>query len=332
MVTVGFHLSYLLCPYNIKVSNAMTLEHLSVLTEEAIEGLAIKPAGIYIDATFGRGGHSMAILDRLGSTGRLMAIDKDPEAIKVGRNAPFAQDTRFSIEKASFATLKALVEEYDWMGRVDGVLMDLGVSSPQIDDPERGFSFMKEGPLDMRMDPQSGISAADWLNQADEVDIANVIYQYGEERYSRRIAKAIVAQRAEEPFTTTSQLAEVVDRASPSREKKKHPATRTFQAIRIFINDELKDLQVCLQECMDVLKVGGRLCAISFHSLEDRIVKQFIQKQERGIDVPPEIPVQEHAMGRRLRKINGLIRPSEQEMSGNIRARSARLRIAEKLA
>ncbi len=305
--------------------------HKSVLLEEAIAGLAIKEGGIYVDATFGRGGHSRAILEKLGPHGRLLAIDLDPEAIAVARQAPFVSDERFEIEQASFSQFDALISKRGWLGQIDGVLLDLGVSSPQLDDPLRGFSFSKEGPLDMRMNPEQGVDAMTWINQADATDIANVLYEYGEERFSRRIARAIVAARAVLRIETTTQLAKIIEKACPKKDKHKHPATRSFQAIRIFINRELESLTDCLPDIVKALKTGGRLCVISFHSLEDRIVKQFIHREAIGDDYPPHFPVPQSSLNQRLKKIGKSIEPSEVEIHDNPRARSARLRIAEKL-
>ena len=307
-------------------------QHESVLLREAIAELAIKEGGIYVDATFGRGGHSQAILERLGPNGRLLAIDLDPEAITVARKAPFLSDTRFEIEQTSFSNLEVAISKRDWRGKVDGVLLDLGVSSPQLDDPMRGFSFLRDGPLDMRMNPDQGIDAMTWINQAEANDIANVLYQYGEERFSRRIARAIVQARETIRIETTTQLAKIIEKANPKKEKHKHPATRSFQAIRIFINQELAALTQCLPQVLEVLSVGGRMCVISFHSLEDRIVKQFIQREAVGDIYPPHFPIPHDQLKQRLRKIGKSIQASEAEMQQNPRARSARLRVAEKLA
>ncbi len=308
----------------------MTYQHQSVLLEESLAGLAIRPDGIYIDGTFGRGGHSAEILKRLGPDGRLLALDKDPEAIKTGQQSPF-KDPRFCIVHDSFAGLKSAVQDRDWMGKVDGVLLDLGVSSPQLDDPQRGFSFNKEGPLDMRMNPEQGMDAATWINQADAGEISRVLRFYGEERFSKRIANAIVAAREEAPIVTTKQLSDLIAKASPTKEFKKHPATRSFQAIRIFINGELDELKTCLQQSLEVLSVGGRLAVISFHSLEDRIVKQFIQRESTGEAVPVDFPVRDIHANVSMKKIGKLVKPSEEEIKHNPRARSSRLRIAEKL-
>ncbi len=308
----------------------MTYAHQPVLLAEVIEGLAIRPDGFYVDLTFGRGGHSQAILNSLGPDGRLMAIDKDPVAVREGKTGPF-RDPRFSIRQASFIELESIVEALGWQGKVNGILMDLGVSSPQLEDPERGFSFMREGPLDMRMNPQQGMDAATWLHQASNEEIIRVLREYGEERYARRIATAIVKEREEQPLKTTLQLAELIKKAVPTREKGKHPATRSFQAIRIFINSELEELKHCLKQCLGALSVDGRICVISFHSLEDRIVKRFFQREARGDDYPPELPILDSKLHRRL-KIVGSITPTQDEIKQNVRARSARLRIAEKVS
>jgi len=228
-------------------------EHKPVLLAEVLEGLNIQASGKYVDATFGRGGHSQAILGCLGSEGKLMALDQDPAAVRVAREAGPFQDPRFCIEHANFSQLKALLQDRGWNGKVDGILLDLGVSSPQLDDPDRGFSFLKDGPLDMRMNTEQKMDAATWLNTAKEKEIADVIYEYGEERQSRRIARAIVFDREKTPFTRTLQLSQMIARILPNKEKNKHPATRTFQAIRIFINRELDVLSTVLNDCVDIL-------------------------------------------------------------------------------
>jgi 16S rRNA (cytosine1402-N4)-methyltransferase len=304
--------------------------HRPVLCTEVIAGLAIAPNGYYVDATFGRGGHSELILQHLGPEGRLLAIDQDPAAVATAQRQPFLNDARFTIKSASFASLANLIEEQGWMGKVNGVLMDLGVSSPQLDDAARGFSFRQSGPLDMRMNPTRGESAADWLNRAGESEIAQVLREYGEERFSRRIARAIVASRRDRPLTDTLQLAALIADAAPVYEPNKHPATRSFQAIRIFINQELTALRAALSQCLNILAAGGRLVVISFHSLEDRIVKQFMQQQVQG-DAPDKLPLREAQRMRRLKLVERLIRPAEAEIVLNPRARSARLRIAEKI-
>lgn len=306
-------------------------EHLPVLLDETVAALAVKPDGIYVDGTFGRGGHARAVLAQLSDEGRLLGLDKDPAAIKEAQQLA-AQDSRFSIEQCSFAELSTAVNERLWQGQVSGILLDIGVSSPQLDVAERGFSFQKDGPLDMRMDPDSGISAAEWLATAEMDDIATVIKTLGEERYGKRIARAIVETREASPITTTRQLAELVDKASPSREKNKHPATRTFQAIRIYINNELEDLKVALEQALDALAVGGRLAVISFHSLEDRIVKRYFRDEARGDDLPPDFPITADQLNPRVKIIGKAIKASDQELAINPRARSAVLRVVEKLA
>ena len=281
-------------------------KHTTVLLDEAVNGLNIRPDGIYIDGTFGRGGHSRLILSQLGEEGRLLAIDRDPQAIAVER---------------------------DLIGKIDGILLDLGVSSPQLDDAERGFSFMRDGPLDMRMDPTRGQSAAEWLQTAEEADIAWVLKTYGEERFAKRIARAIVERNREQPMTRTKELAEVVAAATPVKDKFKHPATRTFQAVRIWVNSELEEIEQALKSSLNVLAPGGRLSIISFHSLEDRIVKRFMRENSRGPQVPAGLPMTEEQLkklgGRQLRAL-GKLMPGEEEVAENPRARSSVLRIAER--
>lgn len=305
--------------------------HKTVLLESAVAALVWDDAGFYVDGTFGRGGHSQAILAKLGPKGVLLAIDKDPEAVALAQSQ-FEKEPRFSIVQASFASLTELIKTRQKAGEVAGVLLDLGVSSPQLDDADRGFSFIQDGPLDMRMNPGEGQSAAQWLAHADEREIADIIYRYGEERHSRRMARAIVAERVKKPITTTLQLAEIVKQANPSWEKNKHPATRAFQAIRIHINQELDDLQSCLQQALEMLKPHGRLVVISFHSLEDRIVKQFIDKHVRGDDFPVGVPVRHDQLNRRLVKVGKPVKAQEEELRRNPRARSAIMRVAEKVA
>lgn len=305
--------------------------HLPVLLDEAIEALAIKPEGIYIDGTFGRGGHSRAILARLGAAGRLIAVDKDPQAIEAGHQLA-QQDARFSIEAGSFVMLEQLAQQHGMLSKVDGLLLDLGVSSPQLDEAARGFSFMQDGPLDMRMDPHSGMSAAQWLAVADEREIADVLWRYGEERFSRRIARLIVQRRLETPITRTLELAALIASAVSKREKHKHPATRSFQAIRIFINRELEDLQTCLEQTPRVLAPAGRLVVISFHSLEDRMVKRYIRRQSQGIPIPRGLPVRDTQTGRTFNGVGKAVRAGAAEAERNPRARSAMLRIAERIA
>ncbi len=306
------------------------LEHRPVLFDEVLAALNIRPDGIYLDGTFGRGGHSAAILQQLNDKGRLLAIDKDPQAVEVARQR-FAGDPRFAIVRGSFTMLGREAEQRGWMGKVDGILLDLGVSSPQLDDPERGFSFSHDGPLDMRMDPDNGLSAAEWLAQAKEAEIASVLKEYGEERFAKRIARAIVQQREQSPITTTARLAKIVAEANPKWEKDKNPATRSFQAIRIFINSELKDLEQVLTQSVEMLAPGGRLAVISFHSLEDRRVKRFIRDEARGGEFPPDLPVTEAQFNRRLRAVGKDIRAGKEELASNPRSRSAVLRVAERL-
>lgn len=305
--------------------------HQSVLLHESIKGLAIKAGGIYFDGTFGRGGHSQEILNHLNERGRLFAIDKDPDAIEYARDH-FGLDKRFHIFHGSFARIRDFAVEAGVLGTVDGILLDLGVSSPQLDNPERGFSFMQQGPLDMRMDITQVVSAAKFVNEAEADEMASIFRIYGEERFAGRIARAIVEARAKEPITSTLQLAEIVKEANPKWEKHKHPATRVFQAIRIHVNQELSDLKICLEQCLDVLAPGGRLAVISFHSLEDRIVKQFMRDKEQGTRPPPEVPVRYEELRTNFKRIGKAVMPQEHEVKDNVRARSAVLRIGEKLA
>ncbi|EMP57503.1 S-adenosyl-L-methionine-dependent methyltransferase mraW [Marinobacter santoriniensis NKSG1] len=306
-----------------------TFAHRSVLLDSAVDYLVTDPQGRYIDGTFGRGGHSRLILDRLGDQGHLLGFDKDPEAIKAAESLA-AEDARFSWFHGSFAEVALAMARRDWE-QVDGVLLDLGVSSPQLDDPTRGFSFMRDGPLDMRMNPHQSPSAAEWLAQADEQDIANVIWRYGEERFSRRIARFVVERRQEAPIETTRQLAELVSEAVPKKEKHKHPATRTFQAIRIFINRELEDLEVCLSAVAERLAPGGRLVVISFHSLEDRLVKRFMRDLARGPKLPKGIPVTADQERSAFRLVGKASKAGDEEISDNVRARSAVMRVLERI-
>lgn len=304
--------------------------HQAVLLDEAIQGLNIKADGIYVDGTFGRGGHSRAILQKLSAAGHLLALDKDPEALREAQKI-LAEDPRFKIIGCSFADIKTALEPYGWSGKVDGILLDLGVSSPQLDDASRGFSFQKDGPLDMRMDPERGQSAAQWLKHAEAKDIIHILKVYGEEKFAKRIATAIVEQRLEQPIETTRQLAELIAEAVPVREKGKDPATRSFQAIRIFINRELEDLDLFLEQVIEVLKPGGRLVIISFHSLEDRRIKRFMRKMSKGDDFPKGLPVTQAQLNPSLKIIGKAIKASEDEVSTNVRARSAVMRIAERI-
>jgi 16S rRNA (cytosine1402-N4)-methyltransferase len=305
--------------------------HEPVLLDEVLEGLKVIADGCYVDGTFGRGGHAEAILARLGPAGRLYAMDRDPAAVAHAR-AALAGDARFSIDHASFAELDAFAERHRIRGRVDGLLLDLGVSSPQLDDPDRGFSFQADGPLDMRMDPTRGESAADWLAHAPADEIARILRDCGEERYAARIARAIVAGRSVTPLRSTRALAELVARASPTRDGHKHPATRTFQAIRIYVNQELEALTRCLAQSLRVLAGGARLAVISFHSLEDRIVKRFIREESAGPALPRGVPVTGGRAPGRLRPIGKAQRASDAEVGRNPRSRSAILRVAERLA
>lgn len=306
------------------------LQHVTVLLHEAVDALIGDAKGVYIDGTFGRGGHSGLILQRLDADGRLLAIDKDLAAIATAE-ARFAGDARFAIAHDSFASLKRLASERGLLGKVQGILLDLGVSSPQLDEAERGFSFMQDGPLDMRMDQSRGQSAAEWVNSADADEIAWVLREYGEERFAKRMARALIEEREKRPFTRTGHLAEVIKAANPAWEKGKHPATRAFQAIRIHINRELADLDDVLAQAVEVLAPGGRLAVISFHSLEDRLVKRFIRQQEQGDPVPKGLPVRDEQLNKTLRSLGKAIKASEAEVAANVRSRSAIMRVAEKL-
>ena len=305
-------------------------EHVPVLVEEVLEGLALRADGLYVDGTFGRGGHTARMLDALGPNGAVLALDRDPAAIEAGHRR-FGDESRLTLVHAEFAELARVVAAQARGREVLGVLLDLGVSSPQLDQPERGFSFAKDGPLDMRMDPLHGESAAAWLARVDERELARVIYELGEERFSRRIAATIVAARAEAPIERTSQLAAIVQRAVRTRDGK-HPATRTFQAIRLFINDELGQLRTALEAAYAVLAPGGRLAVISFHSLEDRMVKQFIRSKSTVDPVFAGLPVIPPAARPVMREVGRKRRATEAEIARNPRSRSAVLRVAEKLA
>lgn len=304
-------------------------QHQPVLLDEALEALDIKADGNYLDCTFGRGGHSRAILARLTEQGRLLALDKDPQAIAAGTRE-LGEDPRFTLKQGSFAELDRWIHDWGVEGGLDGILFDLGVSSPQLDEPERGFSFMEDGPLDMRMDPTRGVSAAEWLAEAPEREIARVIWEFGEERHARRIARSIVTARGHARLERTSQLAELIERTI-GRSERKHPATRCFQAIRIYINNELADLAIGLAGAIRQLRPGGRLVAISFHSLEDRLVKRTLREAARPGQVRRNLP-ENPASAPSLKLIGKAIRPSESEISANPRARSAVMRVAEKLA
>ena len=304
--------------------------HVSVLLEGAVTALVHDVSGHYLDGTFGRGGHSRAILARLAPEGRLTAIDRDPEALSAGRAIT---DARFTLVRASFSALDRVARAQGCCGALAGVLLDIGVSSPQLDDVARGFSFLRDGPFDMRMDPEHGISAAQWIADVEEHEMARVFKDYGEERYARRLAKAIVARRKARPFLRTVDLAEAVKAAHPAWEKHKHPATRVFQAIRIHINDELGQLDAALEAALEALAPGGLLVVISFHSLEDRRVKRFIRDKARGdLDIPRGLPLREDQLNRRLVPVGKAQRPSQEEVDANPRARSAVMRVARKLA
>lgn len=303
--------------------------HESVLLDGAVDALVHTPDGIYLDGTFGRGGHARAILEHLSDRGRLIAIDRDPEALAA---AGEIDDPRFNIRRATFAELGDIAREFDVHGRLAGVLLDVGVSSPQLDDPGRGFSFMRDGPLDMRMDPDSGISAAQWLSETSEREMADIFKRLGEERYARRLARAVVARRSEAPITRTHELAEILKTAHPAWEKGRHPATRAFQAIRIHLNDELGQLERALESAHDALGVDGRLVVISFHSLEDRMVKRFIRDRSRGDrHLPRHMPLREDQINRTMAAVGRAIRPDDRETDHNVRARSAVMRIARRL-
>jgi len=312
-------------------SKSQIFEHISVLVDEAVAALAVREAGCYLDGTFGRGGHSRLILQKLGADGRLLGFDKDPEAVAVGLELA-AADKRFEMMSGSFAELGEVLKQKQLSGKLSGILFDLGLSSPQLDDASRGFSFQQDGPLDMRMNPAAGQSAADFLASASEEDIAQVFKDYGEERFARRMARAVVLRRSERAFTRTLDLAEVLKAANPAWEKGKHPATRAFQGLRIFINQELIDLERGLSAALEALTPGGRLVVISFHSLEDRIVKRFMQSKARQPknNLPRYLPLPAQSFTAQL-ILRGKQRASNEEIERNPRARSAMLRAAEKL-
>ncbi|REJ64013.1 MAG: 16S rRNA (cytosine(1402)-N(4))-methyltransferase RsmH [Proteobacteria bacterium] len=299
-------------------------EHISVLLAESVSALSVRADGSYLDGTFGRGGHSREILSLLSPAGRLMAVDKDPAAEASAQ--ALSTDSRFQFFAGSFAEISSFVGD----GSLDGILLDLGVSSPQLDDATRGFGFSGDGPLDMRMDTRSGMTAAQWIASAPEQEIADVIKTYGEERFAKRMASAIVKVRVDTPITGTRQLASIIAEANPKWEPNKHPATRAFQAIRIFINRELEDLELALASMVDKLAIGGRLVVISFHSLEDRIVKRFMRDQARGIQLPRHVPVVDSDAGKTLNLIGKAIKPSDEEIARNPRSRSAVMRVAER--
>jgi 16S rRNA (cytosine1402-N4)-methyltransferase len=307
------------------------MQHKPVMLAEALEQLAIKEDGAYVDCTFGRGGHSQEIFSLLGASGRLLAIDRDVAAIDSDVARELLKDKRFTLKHGCFSALGSVAAEAGLVGQIDGILLDLGVSSPQLDDPQRGFSFMQDGPLDMRMDGTADMTAAKWLAHVDEKELVGVLFEYGEERFARRIARAIVESRAEKPLTTTRELVKLIEDAIPMREKHKHPATRSFQAIRIEVNQELDELKTALQQSVQVLKQGGRLVVISFHSLEDRIVKQFIRAESGAKYDPGKLPVREADIIKGILAKRGKpLKATESEIAQNPRARSAIMRVAER--
>ncbi len=308
-----------------------TLEHQPVLLQAVLDNLAIKASGVYVDATFGRGGHAKAILDHLGPTGRLLAMDKDPDAISFACQH-FSKDKRFTIQQGSFKDLHAFLQKEKFEGNVDGILFDLGVSSPQLENATRGFSFLHSGPLDMRMDNTKGMRASEWISKVSEKELANVLWEYGEERFAKKISRAIIKARDEISITTTEALAKIIAKAHPAWQKGKHPATKSFQAIRIKINDELKDLHEGLEESKRALKIGGRLCVISFHSLEDRIVKHFIQPPVESSMLHAPLPIKYTPCEKTFKKMGRAIKPTDEEIRMNGRSRSAILRVGEKIS
>lgn len=306
------------------------LEHKAVLDIATVDGWFTDPDGIYIDGTFGRGGHSRLLLERLSSEGQLLVVDRDPEAILVAEQLA-KEFKQVSVVQSDFAQMEQLVIDRQWRGKVTGILLDLGVSSPQLDAAERGFSFMRDGDLDMRMDPNSGQSAAQWLAVAEVDEIRDVLRQYGEEKFATRIARAIIEARTETPITTTHHFATIIDNAMPFVEKGKHPATRSFQAVRIHVNQELQQLKSFLEGSVELLGHGGRLAIISFHSLEDRIVKRFIRDQVNGDRLPSFVPVRDDDLNRRMKMVVKAGKASDEEVKDNPRSRSAILRVAERL-
>ena len=308
------------------------MEHLPVMYAEALQQLAIKSDGVYLDGTFGRGGHSQGILNLLGSNGQLLAFDRDVDAINADCAQAMCLDKRFKLKHSCFSQLENIVNSEGLAEKIDGILLDLGVSSPQLDTPERGFSFLRDGPLDMRMDSTTGVSAEQWLSTVDEKYLVKVLFEYGEEKFARRIARAILEQRMKSPITTTKQLADLIEDVVPLREKHKHPATRTFQAIRIEINKELDELSTVLDQAIRVLGPGGKLVVISFHSLEDRIVKRFIRNESGAKHNPGKLPIKEVDILKGVLKKPGKgFKATAQEINQNPRARSAVMRVAEKI-
>ncbi len=309
--------------------SSMSTKHETVLRHEAVEALVTSAEGVFVDCTYGRGGHSAEILKKLNSRGRLLVIDKDLVAIEHARNR-LGNDDRVLIRQGSFCDLAVFLCD-EGIAKVDGVLMDLGVSSPQLDESARGFSFSQNGPLDMRMNQQDGQTASEWLMTADEKDISYVLWKYGEEKFSRRIARQIVAARASEAIETTYQLVDIIEEGTPRKDPNKHPATRSFQAIRIYINQELADLEAGLKAAVKVLNRGGKLVVISFHSLEDRIVKRYMRDLARGEKLPDKLPIRDSEIKRTLKLIGKAAKPSVEEVMRNRRSRSSIMRIAEKL-
>ncbi|MDD2864795.1 MAG: 16S rRNA (cytosine(1402)-N(4))-methyltransferase RsmH [Methylococcales bacterium] len=308
------------------------MSHLSVMLEEALHHLAIKPNGVYIDGTFGRGGHSQRILETLGENGQLIAFDRDETAINCERAQKLSQDSRFKLVHAPFSEMENIALQLNLNEKVDGILLDLGVSSPQLDDETRGFSFMNDGALDMRMDTSQGLSAAQWLSQIDEKTLIQVLFDYGEERFARRIANAIVTTRLTHPIETTRQLAKLIEDTIPFREKHKHPATRSFQAIRIAVNNELGELESALKQSINLLNSNGRLVVISFHSLEDRIVKRFMRDESGVKRNVGKLPIKEADIEKGvLNVLSKAIKPTADEIKQNPRSRSAVLRVAERV-
>lgn len=308
-----------------------SVSHQPVLLKEAVDGLCLKSGDIVVDCTFGRGGHSRRILEIIGESGRLLAFDKDLEAINSPEASALSVDGRLVLVHTSFSDLKMQVARLGFIGRVSGILMDLGVSSPQLDQGDRGFSFLKHGPLDMRMNESAGQTAADWLAVVSELELREVLFRYGEERNARKIAKEIILRRDLSPLRTTGELARLIERCTPTRERGKHPATRSFQAIRIHINRELLELEECMPQAVDVLRPGGRLAVIAFHSLEDRIVKRFMRDAERGCSPEQARQRFETTSRVRLKRIGRAVKPGDRELMTNVRSRSAVLRIAEKV-
>ena len=304
-------------------------QHVPVLHTESLNALNLSGDECVVDATFGRGGHSRSILDRLSSRGRLIAFDRDATAVQAATRE-FGQDERFTIIHAPFSELLSVLEALGLVGKVDALLFDFGVSSPQLDDPDRGFSFMQDGPLDMRMDQSRGLSAAVWLERVEESDLVWVLKRYGEERFARRIAKGIKTALTDEPIVTTGRLAKIIDQAIPFKEKGKHPATRSFQAIRIAVNDELSEIESVLPQALEVVAPRGRIVVISFHSLEDRLVKRFFKEHAKGDPYPPDLPVTQDMLAPKIRIVGKPVKAGDFELEHNRRARSAVMRIAEK--